>query len=694
MLRRRPVTAGLLALPLVLTGCEDAQRLLEKLSQKNAEDQAYVAIPGAPAQGFLEPVPGGAAVNSAAALEAIDVAASEKAAANLREMGLVDTDDEGKPAKVSEGAAAVLTETQAAKEAFTSTKFKKDSEAFFQKKKPAAFSVVPQETVQDTVAWSATGDRFTISTLDKMPVRDQGDRGTCAAFAGIGQLEGLILKKFPATTAIDLSEQRFYYAAKPDHWATGGDPGSEGSDSGSGFASSARFAWTDFNPAHKYQGDFPAGLNIPLEVDCPYGPKPGANDLQLPHPSGCTKGAVKVKGYASWNENEGAQLKTAQQIYDFLLQKDYPVIVGTRLSQNWDDTDGMITVKDGGTPANSPHAGGHAYLIVGARKLSEAEFPGEGGMCFVIKNSWGKGWGVNGLACMTLAWFNAWRFPDDAYPLVTDVEMDAATVKAGEDGAKTVPANIVEPDPGTKGSGDAEPFGGLKKKRGEAHVDFAATDATDGAGGILLTIADFTVGKLIGPDDQAYKVLYRVDGDSVAVRGVLKGQEKQTNDFTATLKDGKFLMREVPGREPMAFGELDTTAGQMTLCSRAYTNVCHLNYVAEWNELVSGLTEQAARTEEPREPFEWKGVSLKGYGIEVSVPDELGSKLDVRFQLDGAYTNPQRFAVDLLGGAISWRGKQIGDYQKFQVCNGSFADVCRVVVAGDKFHVLFKAKKK
>src|SRR5207248_2550538 len=136
--------------------------------------------------------------------------------------------------------------------------------------------------------------------------------------------------------------------------------------------------------------------------------------IQIPQAATCLRGAVKVTGVTqsySVSVNGGPfvphsnGVRSANDILNFLKKYDLPVPVGTTLSKNWMDNDGMITYAKSQEPGFGPHAGGHAYLVVGARKLDEAKYPNEGGLCFVIKNSWGTGWGQQGYSCMTLAWF-------------------------------------------------------------------------------------------------------------------------------------------------------------------------------------------------------------------------------------------------------------------------------------------------
>jgi C1A family cysteine protease len=664
--------------------------MLKKASAYGVDDQFFTPVPGESITTFLEPVIGSPSLDIAGALAAMEASFKDTSTKLLltsedlseSEKILLLEEAEG-PQSVDAGAIKAFHESQRPKETFASTGFKRDNEAFFAKTSLDLMLQDEYSLLSETVTWMASSDRFTVSVLDRMPVRDQGQRGTCAAHAGIAQLEAFLLKKYPELKGLDLSEQRFYYLSKPEHWKDGGNPSEEGSNSGSGLASSARYDWTKVDTSWNYPSEVPTTYNIPLEKDCPYKAKRGTNDLQIPQPATCTKGVVQVQGYASWVKNASADLKTPQEIYDFLLTKDYPVITATRLSDNWENNDGIITLKDAGQPSASIHAGGHAYLIVGARKLSESEYPGEGGMCFIIRNSWGKGWGINGLSCMTLAWFNAWRFKNSSFGLVTDATVDKDALNLAKTNEEKVPTDIEkDQEPPT-----TDPVGTLTKRRGTARISALLDDAN------LESDSDYTVGRLIGPNDQSFKILYKVEDQKLYVQGVLSGEKKTTKALTLPLNDKNQVTATVGGRMEVPFGELDKTSKELVLCSKAYARVCTLNYLESGNQLLVGATEFEAASEESTEPFSWQGTSLAGYGIEISLPSGRTTSLDMRFKIKGEYTNPQRFSVNPLAGDIKWHGKTIGNYQKLALCSGSFSSVCRIVVSGQNFQVVPKAQK-
>ncbi|MBM4318826.1 MAG: four helix bundle protein, partial [Deltaproteobacteria bacterium] len=184
---------------------------------------------------------------------------------------------------------------------------------------------------------------YHVPNVTSIPVRNQGERGTCASFAGIGHLEYLTLKRYGLRT-MDLSEQRFYLMSRPDCARTGCVVDDEGGSwYGDGFQASKDSA-------------APPGDNIPLEADCPYNPRPGRNEMQIPQLTSCARGAAKVRGWRT--------VATPQEVVDVLEDEGLPVLWASPLSDNWFENKGLITYREAGSPGNVMHAGGHAYLLV------------------------------------------------------------------------------------------------------------------------------------------------------------------------------------------------------------------------------------------------------------------------------------------------------------------------------------------
>ena len=54
------------------------------------------------------------------------------------------------------------------------------------------------------------------------------------------------------------------------------------------------------------------------------------------------------------------------------------------------------------------HANGHALLLIGHMKLPK-KLNTEGKLCYLAVNSWTKGWGAGGYACITEKWLSKYK---------------------------------------------------------------------------------------------------------------------------------------------------------------------------------------------------------------------------------------------------------------------------------------------
>lgn len=649
-----------------LVGCDKEAKTLKSLYQraKGLQSQLgeYEPTAGQSADTFLQKTFRDQKTNLKGLLGALAVSQDT--------VGLSLTGEAGDSVAELDGDSTdILTTSQGAK-----LKHRRDDHApiepnFFTQELSA--SLIEEDFSNDKVTWSDARSEFIAAASEKIPVRDQGQRGTCASFAGIGAIEAFLVKKYNLS-GIDLAEQRFYFMSKPENWASGGDKSKQGSDSGTGYAKSTgiEYKGATFPPGS------PTDFNIPLETDCPYNSKVGATDLQTPQSAGCQTGVAKVTSSASWLFNYEQRVKTAQQIYDFVSKNDLPVVIATRLSHNWETNDGMITLAGAtGTPGDTSHAAGHAYLLVGARKIDEAKFPGEGGMCFVIKNSWGRGWGVNGYSCITLAWFNKWRF-SSAFPIVLEIELDPKKFQEAKDVGNRKPITIVGPN--------VKAPDAVGNRRGT--VAFL----TEGEASSYAA-SDFVVGGLRSDKDEYSKVLY-IKGDGLIVlRGVLTDGEKTTEDLTLILRDSSIILPHA-SKGDIAVGALDHDNKIVTLCAQSFARVCELNFDSASNTLLVGLTKEEFEKEDPQGPFDWTGFGIGKYKVEFSRPGGINTRVDVRFVNGDKTTNPLRFNIDPLKGDIIQAGRTIGNITTGTLCSGSEASICRIGLTAEKFNVLHKAK--
>ncbi len=225
-----------------------------------------------------------------------------------------------------------------------------------------------------------------MSTLDKkiitggleVPIRDQGPRPTCSAFAAANAIEILAYQK---GFNFDLSEQYLYWASKPECQKS--PCKSRGSWVGKALEKSKQSAKPD----------------IPLEENCKYINKDKINnDTQIPLEPGCFDGAVKVKDFK--------YTRDLKEVIEALNQ-DRPVIAGTKLNHNFFENNGLIRSQNSKKVLDLKsklHSKGHAYTIIGYMKLPSSLHVEEGKFCFLINNSWSEGWGFAGRACATEEW--------------------------------------------------------------------------------------------------------------------------------------------------------------------------------------------------------------------------------------------------------------------------------------------------
>ncbi|NRA45547.1 MAG: hypothetical protein HRU09_11385 [Oligoflexales bacterium] len=217
-----------------------------------------------------------------------------------------------------------------------------------------------------------------------------------------------------------------------------------------------------------------------------------------------------------------------------------------------------------------------------------------------------------------------------------------------------------------------------------------------GTGSVSLTglklyeTGDMEFGSYLADNDEFFKLFYKVDGDLIYIRGLLSDNTKATHELVLPFKDQAILFDKSQDKQ-VQVGSLDPENKTIKLCSQEYSSICHFNYLEESNELTLGLTQAEFEKKSSTPPYSWNNITIRGYGLEFSKPPGFNTEIDIRVIHRSKTTNPLRFVLDPLNGDVSFRSKTIGNISSVEFCSKKYADICRLVVSGDDFHVFFKA---
>ena len=444
---------------------------------------------------------------------------------------------------------------------------------------------------------------YLVPNLDRLAIRDQQNRGTCAAFASIGAIELTAIAQNQQLNTLDLSEQRFYWLAKPGCQADGCPGGKEGSSYELGLQASQRAKQPD----------------IPLERDCPYVGEVRATDTQVPQAASCARGVVKV--------GQTQDLGSLQAVLETLTRDKRPVVVGTTLSDNFMNppASGIITAADDTSRQQNKHTGGHAYLIVGYKRLPD--MAAEGGMCFVVRNSWGRSWGRSGFACVTQRWL---ELHDNQFS-----GMAVAQVQLAGELAPPVPP--LPPPPAHRDLA-------LKSPKG-TWVQGALQDSGEKG--------QFRLGLTAGGYSEPLEL--GLSGGRLAWQGKVVG--------------------EVDG------------SGKALLCSGRFVRACQLTFRSTDKalriELLTGQPQRAltASRTEAAQPWIALGTLPNGRALEVQVdPAQLVAHLRLGGTAAGSVLELALRGTDVVLG-----GKVVGSVNPGNpgLCTGTWADACSVLIGSD-----------
>ena len=241
------------------------------------------------------------------------------------------------------------------------------------------------------------------------PVKNQGERPTCTAFASTA------LREFLAGPGAALSEQFLYWASKELDGVQG--PGS--------YVHTAMAAFNEY-------GICQAGT-------WPYNPRNvSGNESQSPPPDGAVDEARSFR----MPEARTVEPSYVDQ-YRHALAGDgeapgMPVVFATAVFASWHQSaetnrTGKITMP---LPGEKPQPVGHAWCIVGF--VDDADVPGGG--YFIVRNSWGDAWAADcpeapGHALMPYAYVEKYAVEAFTGPLVGP---SAAHAESGGDIEKFV----------------------------------------------------------------------------------------------------------------------------------------------------------------------------------------------------------------------------------------------------------------
>jgi C1A family cysteine protease len=208
------------------------------------------------------------------------------------------------------------------------------------------------------------------------PVEDQGNFGSCVAFATSALSEAIIYKR--THTRVEMSEAAIYSLTKHN------------------------FESTLLNDEGLYVGDALKVLELIGYVPAaafPY--RDDAATCLAAVPQSLIKTDHELKGFERVGGNETDPATLVQAMQHALIQKG-PIAIGIDFQQDWfnPDPQGYLTAK----PVQGT-AGGHEMVIVGYSTNKQA---------FRIRNSWSANWGDNGYCWLP---FSSSVLPSDAYTI-------------------------------------------------------------------------------------------------------------------------------------------------------------------------------------------------------------------------------------------------------------------------------------
>jgi C1A family cysteine protease len=214
------------------------------------------------------------------------------------------------------------------------------------------------------------------------PILQQGGIGSCTAHAGVGIFMYLQQKRLGTYTMG--SRLYIYYRTRHDIEGVDGDVGATLRDTAKEMAK----------------------FGVPPETDWPY--NEDKYDVEPP-----AKAGVNAKKFVSTNYylcDGSTPAATINNIKTAVALVGLPVMFGTTVYEQIMDVgqNGMIAQPGGKV------AGGHAMDIMGYDNDRQA---------FLIKNSWGEGWGMNGYGWLPYSYFTK-ELANDSWVIAAESELD------------------------------------------------------------------------------------------------------------------------------------------------------------------------------------------------------------------------------------------------------------------------------
>jgi len=199
-----------------------------------------------------------------------------------------------------------------------------------------------------------------VRLMDRMmPIRDQGERGTCVAFGTVA------LREFLIGLEEDLSEQFLYWACKQ----------LDGHDGPGTWIRTAMTALSEYG--------------VCRESVWPYNPKQTDREDQDPPPPGAVEDARRYVLRSARTVEPNLVIQYKNILCGENGRGGMPITFGTFVFKSWymsreTHRTGKITMP---LPGEEPYAG-HAWCVVGY--VDNPAVPGGG--YFIVRNSWGTDW--------------------------------------------------------------------------------------------------------------------------------------------------------------------------------------------------------------------------------------------------------------------------------------------------------------